>query len=99
VVKQRYARQVVKRRQNQLELWAEGQEPVWQRRFYDFNVWTERKRAEKLHYMHQNPVKDGLVVEPDQWEWSSFRSYLTGETGKVRINEWPVAEPRSIAAA
>jgi putative transposase len=34
---------------------------VWQRRFYDFNVWTRRKRVEKLRYMHRNPVKRGLV--------------------------------------
>lgn len=29
----------------------------WQRRFYDFNVWSRKKRIEKLHYMHVNPVK------------------------------------------
>jgi REP-associated tyrosine transposase len=70
---------------------------VWQRRFYDFNVWTERKRIEKLRYIHRNPVKRGLVSEPDQWAWSSFRSYADGEPGVVRINseEWPLAfKPR-----
>src|SRR5208282_6824513 len=25
---------------------------IWQKRFYDFNVWTKRKRIEKLRYMH-----------------------------------------------
>ena len=28
----------------------------WQARFYDFNVWTEQKRIEKLRYIHRNPV-------------------------------------------
>ncbi len=51
-------------------------EPVWQKRFYDFNVWTEQKHIEKLRYIHRNPVKRGLVDRPEQWEWSSFRSYL-----------------------
>jgi putative transposase len=60
---------------------------VWQHRFYDFNVWTERNRVEKLRYMHRNPVKRGLVMEPDQWAWSSFRSYY-GRPGPVRINPW-----------
>jgi putative transposase len=46
---------------------------VWQRRFYDFVVWSEHKRIEKLRYMQRNPVKRGLVLEPDQWPWSSFR--------------------------
>ena len=35
--------------------------PFWQARFYDFNVWTDKKRVEKLGYMHWNPVKRGLV--------------------------------------
>ena len=48
---------------------------VWQRRFYPFNVFTERKRLEKLNYMHHNPVKRGLVSSPEQWPWSSFRFY------------------------
>ncbi len=30
-------------------------EPVWQKRYYDFNVSTSRKRVEKLRYMHRNP--------------------------------------------
>src|ERR1700757_432564 len=32
----------------------------WQARYYDFNVWSERKRVEKLRYIHRNPVKRGL---------------------------------------
>jgi putative transposase len=55
-------------------------------------VWTEQKQIEKLRYMHRNPVKRGLVDRPEQWEWSSFRSYLFGETGPVRVRsqEWPL---------
>jgi putative transposase len=45
----------------------------WQARFYDFNVWTEKKRIEKLRYIHRNPVARGLVESPEQWQWSSFR--------------------------
>jgi putative transposase len=59
----------------------------WQARFYDFNVWTERKRIEKLRYIHRNPVKRGLVSAPEQWRWSSFRWYLCGEVGPVRISD------------
>jgi putative transposase len=59
----------------------------WQARFYDFNVWTESKRIEKLRYIHRNPVKRGLVASPEQWRWSSFRWYLNGEQGPVQIND------------
>src|SRR5262249_44877017 len=51
---------------------------IWQARFYDFNVWTERKRIEKLRYMHRNPVRRGLVASPEMWRWSSYRSYAFG---------------------
>lgn len=61
---------------------------VWQARFYDFNVWSDHKRVEKLRYMHRNPVSRGLVSEPDQWVWSSFRSYMYGEPGLVKIDDW-----------
>jgi putative transposase len=61
--------------------------PVWQPRFYDFNVWTEHKRVEKLRYMHRNPVKRGLVQEPEQWSWSSFRYYKYGDAGLIRVND------------
>jgi putative transposase len=93
VLKQRFARRALRRKRrpsSQGELWP-GQPHVWQRRFYDFNVWSERKRMEKLRYMHRNPVKRGLVLEPKQWEWSSYRSYAHQEEGRVKINQWPKA--------
>ncbi len=63
-------------------------DPFWTRRFYDFNVYSERKFIEKLRYIHRNPVKRGLAARPEDWKWSSFRSYATGEPGPVKINDW-----------
>jgi putative transposase len=60
-------------------------EPFWQTRYYDFNVYTERKRIEKLRYMHRNPVKRGLVASPNDWQWSSFPQYALGSQGIVTI--------------
>ena len=61
----------------------------WQKRYYDFNVWSEKKRIEKLRYMHRNPVQRGLCCAPEDWPWSSFRHYLTGEVGLVEIeSQW-----------
>src|SRR5258708_4821978 len=90
-----FARRVVahsKRKHNpeQGGLFDHGLQHIWQKRFYDFNVWTEHKRIEKLRYMHRNPVKRGLVASPELWDWSSFRAYTFGEAGAVRVNEWQV---------
>jgi putative transposase len=42
-------------------------QPVWQKRYYDFNVFSDHKRIEKLRYMHRNPVKRGLVEKLEDW--------------------------------
>ncbi len=96
ILKQRFAQLILRRprrKQNDQQL-ASAPIHVWQARFYDFNVWTERKRVEKLRYMHRNPVKRGLVSEPQQWPWSSFRYYMYGEAGLVRVNDATVMKMR-----
>jgi putative transposase len=101
VLKQSFARQLLDRWRTgvdprQCSLWkiplTEGH--LWQHRFYDFVVFTEKKRVEKLRYMHRNPVVRGLVLEPEQWNWSSYRHYALGERGPVLVNEAQKAEMR-----
>ena len=74
----------------QLRVWPqEGNRKemhFWQRRFYDFNVWSEEKKREKLEYMHGNPVERGLVSRPDLWRWSSYRFYESGEASPLRVD-------------
>jgi putative transposase len=73
------------------------QRPFWLARYYDFNVSCGDKRVEKLRYMHRNPVVRGLVSRPEQWSWSSFRHYLTGEEGPVEIeSEWTAGKRASL---
>jgi putative transposase len=101
-LKQGFARRLLRKLRSgndprQGSLWSEAVEEghIWQRRFYDFVVFTENKRIEKLRYMHRNPVKRGLVLEPQQWPWSSFRHYAEGERyGPVLVNEPQKAELR-----
>ena len=101
-LKQGFARRLLRRLRSHADtrpgtlLNAAAQEGhIWQRRFYDFVVFTEKKRVEKLRYMHRNPVRRGLVLEPQQWAWSSFRHYAEGEPGPVLVNEPQVAELRA----
>jgi hypothetical protein len=71
------------------EAWGADGSAVWQKRYYDFNVFSDHKRIEKLRYMHRNPVKRGLVEKPEHWKWSSYCHYLTGMEGMVEIeSEW-----------
>ncbi len=93
VLKQRVSRDLreKKRRglvgQLPLSSMSEGKPPrFWQPRFYDFNVYSAKKKREKLEYMHANPVTRGLVQHPKDWPWSSFSFYAKGETGLVVID-------------
>jgi len=63
-----------------------GAPAFWQRRFYDFNVWSEKKLKEKLDYMHRNPVERKLVLHPQDWAWSSWSHYEKRETGLIWID-------------
>jgi REP-associated tyrosine transposase len=93
VVKQRFAQNLIERwrsdHMGERRPWHDAREEshVWQRGFYDFVVWTEHKRAEKLDYMHRNPVKIGSVKEPGAWRWSSFQHYECAEPAPVLVNE------------
>ena len=67
-------------------------QPAQPARFYDFVVRSEKKKIEKLRYIHRNPVKRGLVSSPELWRWSSFRFYRFGEPGPVFIDQAARAE-------
>ncbi|MGE5054856.1 MAG: REP-associated tyrosine transposase [Acidobacteriota bacterium] len=69
-----------------------GADPFWQKRYYDHNVRSHQSFEERLHYIHCNPVKRGLVANPEDWRWSSFRHYAFAELGHVEIeSEWTAA--------
>ncbi|MGA7524811.1 MAG: transposase [Acidobacteriaceae bacterium] len=69
------------------EMRTKGGTRFWQTRYYDFNVWSDRKRIEKLKYIHRNPVRRRLVEKPEDWAWSSFNHYASRIDGIVKIGE------------
>jgi len=87
------ALQVLKQKTSR-KLKMSGEIRFWQRRYYDFNVWSEEKTVEKLRYMHRNPVRRGLVTKPEDWPWSSFRHHATGAVGTVEIESRWTARKR-----
>ena len=87
VLKQRVARKLRAKRRSQKQqlLFVDDQPSLWQPRYYDFNVYSRKKHVEKLNYMHNNPVKRGLVSSPEDWTWSSYRFYTEGAQGVVTV--------------
>lgn len=57
----------------------------WQPRGYDHNCRTSEFVREKINYCHMNPVKAGLVTDPGDWSWSSYKWYCGDTTGLVQV--------------
>ena len=55
-----------------------SQGPFWQHQFWDRFVRNEREFAQRLEYMHCNPVRRGLVAKPEDWRWSSYNNFALG---------------------
>jgi REP element-mobilizing transposase RayT len=45
--------------------------PFWQAEFFDRYIRDEKHLEEAIHYIHNNPVKAGLVAQPEDWPYSS----------------------------
>lgn len=50
--------------------------PVWQHRFWDHIIRSEKDMKRHIDYIHYNPVRHGLVNSPSKWVLTSFRRYL-----------------------
>jgi len=48
---------------------------VWTHKNHAIYLFSSRFTAEKLNYIHQNPVKAGIVANPEDYLYSSARNY------------------------
>ena len=62
-----------------------GGREVWQRRFWEHLLRNETDLSRHIEYIHFNPVKQGLVKSPYEWEYSSFKKY--GKNG-IYSSDW-----------
>ena len=58
---------------------------IWQDEFHPKAIYTQEFLLQKMEYMHNNPVRKGLVLKPEYWRYSSARTYLNGEENDVNI--------------
>ena len=76
------------KRGKQLKAVQDVATPFWQKRYYDRNESSHKEFIEKLKYIHRNPVKRKLIDRPEDWKWSSYRHYASGENCGVEITSW-----------
>lgn len=53
---------------------------LFQGRFRSEAVEAKSSLLTVVRYIHQNPVKAGIVARPDEWKWSSCLSYYGGNS-------------------
>jgi putative transposase len=65
-----------------------NKQALWQKSFYDYILDSEEKLLTKLRYIHNNPVRKGLVMEEKEYKYSSafhwnptdLELFLSGQT-------------------
>ncbi len=55
---------------------AKGEQPIWQRRFWEHVIRDEADYAAHVDYIHYNPVRHGLVSAARDWPHSSFSQWV-----------------------
>jgi len=53
-----------------------GEAAIWQRRFWEHRIRDEVDLSRHVNYIHFNPVKHGLAIDPKDWPWSTYHRYL-----------------------
>jgi REP-associated tyrosine transposase len=81
---------------------------VWQSRFHERALRTERALESAVDYVHWNPVAAGLVAKPEDYRWSTARLFGDGQAESssrkdapwndkrypIRTSSWQQPDPR-----
>ncbi|MDM8000491.1 MAG: transposase [Dehalococcoidia bacterium] len=99
--KKRTAKEIVKllkeeRRTEVLSVFAEAAKryhpnenrvyQVWEDRFDDVAVYSDKVLRTKIEYIHNNPVKAGLSDSQDAYLYSSARNYHCDDHSAIRVD-------------
>ena len=69
---------------------------LWMDRFDDVILYTDKVIQTKVDYIHNNPVKAGLVKMVTDWKYSSARNYYLGDHSVIKVGIWEPAAPSQV---
>ena len=62
---------------------------IWMPRYDRFEISDREILLQKLNYIHNNPVKKGLIDKAEEWKWSSANYYVKGIEEAIEIwTDW-----------
>ena len=60
----------------------------WQQDNHPVELRNPEMLRQKMDYLHLNPVRAGIVFEPQQYVYSSAVDYFTNQKGLIQIEHW-----------
>ena len=57
----------------------------WKQDYHPIALNSPEKIQQRLNYLHENPVRSGLVLAPWYYKYSSAVDYYTNEKGQLKI--------------
>ena len=58
---------------------------VWQCGWHAEGLANEKFLLQKVNYIHENPVRKGLVRDPEHWNYSSAGFWINGDEGEIPV--------------
>jgi REP element-mobilizing transposase RayT len=58
---------------------------VWQRGWHAEGLASDNFLHQKMNYIHENPVRKGLVRNPEDWIYSSASFWINGDEGEIPV--------------
>ena len=67
---------------------TDSEHQFWQEGFHPQALTDDGETERRLRYLHDNPVKRGLVAAPEHWRYSSAHESLVGAVPVMRCDRW-----------
>lgn len=59
---------------------------VWQDEYHPEAIYSEKWFYQKLNYLHNNPVRKGFVVKPEDWKYGSARNWILDDHSTISLD-------------
>ena len=76
LIKQRFSRAMPSHEAISPSRRTQSERGIWQRRYWEHEIRSERDLLRHIDYVHINPVKHGYVTRANDWPYSSIHRYI-----------------------
>jgi len=63
---------------------------LWQHQFLDHIIRKDDDYKRHINYIHNNPLKHGLVEDIKSYPWSSYWNYYSGDDRLLKVDKLPL---------